>query len=95
MGAVPYANIIGKVLARFGPEGWNWIEHGMEHLPENARQGLPVPPTPVRARPMGLNATVANRASPSTLIGTARKPFVPSLERKHNSVRNKNMGGKR
>ena len=34
MGPVPLANITGKVLLRFGPEGFNWIRHGPQFIPE-------------------------------------------------------------
>ena len=96
MGAISWANVCGKVLVRFGPEGWNWIEHGMEHLPENARHGLPVPPpSPVRARPVVQRAIAPSRALPSTLVGSSRKPILSSLERKPTLPGNKSNGVKR
>ena len=95
MGAIPWANVRGKVFLRFGPEGWNWIEHGMEHLPENARHGLPVPPpSPVSARTTALKATAPSRSLPSTLVGSSRKPVLSSLERKPPLPGKMSKGGK-
>lgn len=68
----------------------------MEHLPENARHGLPVPPSsPVRARPMALKPTVAKTALPSTLVGSSRQPVVSSWERKPSLLGKKSKGVKK
>ena len=67
MGAVPLANIVAKLLLRFGPEGWNWIEHGIEHVPHAARQALPKPPVVDHWGDAGVKSMGASRSAPLTL----------------------------
>ena len=96
MGPVPLANIESKVMLRLGPEGWNWIDHGEEHIPAAARQvpyvpepiRLDVPKDPVAVRPM--RAVGATARSVTSNIPRERKPKSLS----HREV-NESKSGKR
>lgn len=57
MGAIPLESIEAKILIRFGPEGWNRIEHGPQCIPDDKREALPMPKKAVVAKPLFGNST--------------------------------------
>ena len=41
LGAAPLENIVSKILWRAGPEGSNWIEHGVDCIPKKVSVATP------------------------------------------------------
>lgn len=44
LGAVPLKNIVSKLIVRAGPEGWNWVEHGIDCIPKPVSAATSPPP---------------------------------------------------
>ena len=76
LGAIPLKNIVSKVLWRAGPEGWNWVEHGVDCIPKKVSVATHW------QRPVILSTEqlVANSTKPpgkSGAIGMYQRPKFP------------------